>query len=111
MLDDKAVKSTKVVASLNFRMETYYYWDWEKDSVSFLQLTSRGIFSRGKVNLDEGKIVLLGRGIRPNGVSEFKQTFAIRLDGTLEDYFYRKEDGRWEQGHLIEYAREEPTTD
>jgi len=111
ILGGKVVKSTKQVASLDFSMETFYFWDWEKEAVSFLRLTSRGIFSRGTVSVDEGGVTLLGMGIRPNGVSEFKQTFVIRAGGTLEDYFYRKEDGRWEQGHLIKYAREETITE
>lgn len=110
ILGAKVVKSKKEVASLDFTMETYYFWDWEKEKVSFLQLTSRGIFSRGTVAFDEDKITLLGVGVRPNGVAEFKQTFAVRADGALEDLFYSKEDGRWRQGHLIEYTREEPQT-
>jgi hypothetical protein len=105
ILNGKVVKSTKEVAALDFTMETYYFWDWEKENISFLQLTSRGIFSRGTVTLDEAKITLSGRGIRSKSVSGFKQTFEIQSDGKLQDCFYRKNNDEWVQGHLIEYAK------
>jgi hypothetical protein len=107
ILNGNVIRSTKEVTALNFRMETLYYWDWEKETISFLQLTSRGIFSRGTVALAENRITLLGRGIRPDGISEFKQTFEIRPDGTLQDCFYRRDDGEWVQGHQIVYTRQE----
>lgn len=103
ILNGSVVKSTKTVAALDFQMETYFYWDWEKEHIAFLQLTSRGIFSRGTAGFINGKIELSGTGIKPNGVSEFKQTFEIKSDGSLKDYYYRKENGEWLQGHLIEY--------
>jgi hypothetical protein len=109
VLNGAVVRSTKEVTALNFRMETLYFWDWEKETISFLQLTSRGIFSRGTVEFAEDKATLSGRITRPNGVSEFKQTFKIQPDGTLHDYFYRKEDGQWVRGHFIVYDRQGPS--
>lgn len=107
ILDGKVIKSTKEVATLDFAMETYYFWDWQEERMSFLQLTSRGVFSRGTVAFEEGKITLSGTGVRPKSVSEFRQTFEIQADGTLQDYFYRKENGEWRAGHLIEYTKRE----
>ena len=107
VLNGAVIRSTKEVRSLNFRMETLYFWDWEKETISFLQLTSRGIFSRGSVAFAENKITLSGRSIRPNSVSEFKQTFEIRPDGTLHDYFYHRDTGEWKLGHRIVYTRQE----
>jgi hypothetical protein len=107
ILNGKVIRSTKEVAALNFRMETLYFWDWENETISFLQLSSGGTFSEGTVALAEKKITLSGRGIRPNGVSEFKQTFEIRPNGTLEDYYYRRDDDEWVQGHRIVYSRQD----
>ncbi len=106
-LDGNVIRSTKEVPALNFRMETLYFWDWEKETISFLQLTSRGTFSEGTVTLTEERITLIGRGIRPSGISEFKQTFEIRPNGTLEDRYYRRDDDEWASGHRIVYARQE----
>jgi hypothetical protein len=107
VLNGAVIRSTKEVTTLNFRMETLYCWDWEKEEISFLQLTSRGIFSRGTVAIAEDGMTLCGRSIRPNGVAEFKQTFEIRPDGTLHDYFYHRDDGEWKLGHRIVYSRQE----
>jgi len=109
VLNGAVIRSTKEVTTLSFRMETLYFWDWEEEEISFLQLTSRGIFSRGTVAIAEDKVTLSGRSVRPNSVSEFRQTFEIRPDGTLHDYFYRKDDGEWKLGHRIVYTRQERT--
>lgn len=107
VLNGAVIKSTKEVTTLNFRMETLYFWDWEKEEISFLQLTTRGIFSRGTVAVAEGKVTLSGRNIRPQSVSEFKQTFEIQADGTLHDYFYQRAGGEWELGHRIVYTKQQ----
>jgi hypothetical protein len=107
VLNGAVIKSTKEVTTLNFRMETLCFWDWEKGEISFLQLTSRGIFSRGTVAIAEDKMTLTGRSIRPDGAVEFKQTFEIRPDGTVHDYFYQRDDGEWKLGHRIVYTRQE----
>jgi len=107
ILDGKVVRSTKDVAALNFKMETYYYWDWEKETIKFLRLTNRGIFSNGRLTQDGDIITLSGMGTRPGGVSEFKQTFELRSNGKLSDHFYRKEKDDWVKGHVIEYSRPE----
>jgi hypothetical protein len=107
VLNGAVIRSTKEVTTLNFRMETLYFWDWEKEEISFLQLTSRGFFSRGTVAIVEDKMTLSGRSIRPNSVVEFKQTFEIRPDRTLHDYFYHRADGEWKLGHRIVYTRQE----
>ncbi|UCG52809.1 MAG: hypothetical protein JSW58_04450 [Candidatus Latescibacterota bacterium] len=110
ILNGNAIRSTKDVAALDFKMETLYFWDWENETISFLRLTSRGIFSRGTVVLEDDRITLLGTGVTSKGVSEFKQTFEIRSEGTLQDCFYRRDNGQWLQGHLIEYTRQEGNT-
>jgi hypothetical protein len=107
VLNGAVIRSTKEVTTLNFRMQTLYFWDWETEEISFLQLTSRGILSRGTVAIAEDKMTLSGRSIRPNSVVEFKQTFEIRPDGTLHDYFYQRADGELELGHRIVYTRQE----
>jgi len=106
ILNGSVIRSTKEVTALSFRMETLYFWDWEKETIAFLQLTNRGTFSRGTAELVENRVTLFGRGIQPNSVSEFKQTFEIQPDGTLHDHFYRREDGEWVQGHKIVYTGE-----
>ena len=107
VLNGAVIRSIKEVTTLNFEMETLYFWDWEREEISFLQLTSRGIFSRGTIETAEDKITLTGVSVRPNSVTEFKQTFEIRPDGTLHDYFYRKDDGEWRLGHRIVYTSQE----
>jgi hypothetical protein len=47
ILDGAVIRSTKEVTTLNFRMETLYFWDWEKEEISFLQLTSKRSFQQG----------------------------------------------------------------
>jgi hypothetical protein len=106
ILNGSGVRSTKEVTALNFRMETLYFWDWEKETIAFLRLSNRRIFSRGTVEFAENKVTLVGRGVLSNSVSEFKQTFEIQADGTLDDHFYRKDDGEWVRGHRIVYARQ-----
>ena len=103
MLDDKAVVETKSVAELNFEMVTYYYFDWEKDQVSFLSLLNKDLSSTGIVYAEKSKITLEGRTFYQGGSYEFRKSLELQKNGTLLEDFFRKKDGKWVQGHLIEY--------
>jgi hypothetical protein len=52
-------------------------------------------------------MTLSGKSIRPDSVSELKQTFEIQPDGTLHDYFYHRGDGEWKLGHRIVYTKQD----
>jgi len=41
ILNSKGVKETKVVPEVGFKMETFYYFDWEKNQTSFFHLSTK----------------------------------------------------------------------
>jgi hypothetical protein len=104
ILEGQAVRATKRVPEVNFTKETVYYWDPSQEAVRFLSLTSKGQVSTGSVSDENGRIVLIGSRIEASGGKEFKFSFEVLQDGTLEDRFYLKANGEWMQGHLIRYA-------
>ena len=107
ILEGQAVRATKEVPELNFTMETTYYWDPKKEEVNFLSVTNRGQLSSGIVYGTEGRIILLGTNIEASGNREFKLSFEVLADGTLEDRFFLKINEKWKQRHLIQYSAAE----
>jgi hypothetical protein len=102
-LDSKYVKQTKEVPELNFKMETFFFWDFELKQVSSLTLINRDMIARGQVKTEENKIALQSKTFKRSGTSESKQTFEINSSGQLEDYYFRKESDKWVEGHFILY--------
>ena len=84
-------------------METIFYYDWEKNQLSFLSLINKEMNSAGKVLYEDSKLVLEGKNFFNGGSGEFIKTYRINEDGKLIDNFYRKRGDDWIQGHLIEY--------
>jgi len=105
-LDGHVVKWVKRVDELDFAMETVFYWDAEIATIAFTQLASNGIHSRGTVEAEGGKIALVGFSIRSSALVEFRQTFEIMPDGTLEDRYYSRGSGDWIPEHVIVYERQ-----
>lgn len=103
MFESRALKEIKSVPELNFEMITYYYFDWETDQISTLSLLNKNMISKGLAYNEGDKILIKGRTYFKGGSAEFKKTFQLLDDGTLSDEFYRKKDGHWVRGHLIEY--------
>ena len=103
ILNSKGVKETKNVAELGFEMETYFYFDWDKNQISFLSLVNKEMNSTGKVLVDNSTIILEGKTFFNNGSNIFKKTYRINEDGKMIDSFYRKKGNIWIKGHLIEY--------
>ncbi len=103
ILNSKGAKETKSVPEVGFEMETYFYYDWEKNQISFLSLINKEMNSNGKVVAEGPKIILEGKTFYSGGSSEFKKTFEVNEDGKLIDEFYRKKGDGWIRGHLIEY--------
>ncbi|MCK5079732.1 MAG: hypothetical protein KAR09_07290 [Bacteroidales bacterium] len=99
----KAVKETKSVPDLGFEMETFYYFDWEKNHISYLSLVNKDMISTGYVIIENSNIILEGQTFFEGGSSEFKKSFELNDNGILVDKFYRKKEGSWVRGHLIEY--------
>lgn len=109
VLDSMAVKETKIVAELNFEMETYYFMDWEFNLISFITLMNKEMTSSGVMMIEKTTLVLEGISVFKNGSAKFKKTYEINSDGKLVDQFYIWNGNAWEKGHMIEYMLgEEP---
>jgi len=103
ILNGQAVKETKIVDELQFEMETYYYYDWEKEKILFLSLLNKEMYSVGRVIIDGSIFTLEGANIFNSGRTEFKKKYEITKLGKFYDFFFRKKDDQWIRGHLIEY--------
>ena len=88
ILNRQVVQWSKRVEALDFAMETFFYWDKELGSVAFTQLAGNGIHSKGVAEFENGLIALVGVVMQTWGIAEFRQTFEIMVDGTLEDRYY-----------------------
>ena len=102
-LDGKAVRVEKKVSELNFMMETVFFWDPEIQKISFVSLTNRGQVSRGTAVEEDGKLVLLGVSKAEGDSRDFKMSYCLMPDGSLEDRFFIKKGEEWQQRHLIRY--------
>jgi hypothetical protein len=105
VLEGRCVRLTKHVDELSFRMEILYYWDPGEQHVAFLSLTNRGQLSKGVAEQEGGLVVLYGESITKEARTPFKQSFEVREDGVLEDRFYGKPGGEWQERHLIVMKR------
>jgi len=100
----QVVRWSKRVEELGFSMETFFYWDSAAGRVAFVQFASNGNHGEGVVETEGRVLVLIGTSKRGSTSMEFKQTFEIVEDGTLEDrYFSRAGDG-WAAEHVIVYC-------
>ena len=104
VLDSKYVKQTKEVPELNFKMETFYYWDFELNQLSALTLINRNMIAKGRIISKDKMIESYSKTFKQSGATESKQTFNINASGQLEDYYFRKESEQWVQGHFILYS-------
>ena len=104
-LNEQVIKEIKVVPEVNFYCETYYYWDYEADQISYLSLMNKKMISRGTVIKKDGKLELIGKTFFTNGFQENKKTYEITEEGKLNDYFFRKSKGEWQHGHYIQYIK------
>lgn len=102
-LAKKVVKEMKDVPELDFHMETYYYFDWKNDNISFLTLLNKDMVSSGKVVMGGQKIMQIGTNYYDGGSQEFKKTYEINDEEELIDLFYRKKGDMWIRGHVIRY--------
>lgn len=103
ILEGKAVRIVKKVPELNFMMETLCFWNPGEKTIDYVSLTNRGQLSKGRVSIDEGRVVFVGVSVEAGGNRDYKITMEARGDGSLEDRFFLKRDGQWHQGHLIQY--------
>jgi len=103
-LDKHVVNMIKTVPELDFRMETIFYWDYEKNQISTLSLVNKAMISKGTVVKTDDLLEIMGKTFFNNGSQEYRQTFEISDDGYLQDYFYRKTNNNFIQGHFIKYA-------
>ncbi|GEM_PF-1603265 len=111
ILDGHAIRMVKDVEAADFRMETIYVWDPQAGNVSYLTQTNSGQISTGIVRAENGLIIQEGVNHYDDPVTEYRYTFTVTPDGTLEDRFYHREEGAWIQGHLIVYEPgEKPAT-
>jgi hypothetical protein len=106
VLGGQVVQWTKRVEAVDFTMETYFYWDAELRSVAFTQLASNGIHGKGVVEFEDGVIALVGGAMQTLGRVEFRQSFEIMSDGSLEDRYYTRSGSGWCPEHVIVYRTE-----
>ena len=104
ILDGQVVRWTKRVEAVGFSMETFFYWDAELDAVAFIQLSSNGVHGRGEVEFEDGVIALVGVAMQTWAPVEFRQTFEVLSDGTLEDRYYTRVGTKWSPEHVISYS-------
>ena len=103
-LNEQVVKEVKTVPGVDFQKETYFFWDFESNQISFLSLMNKALISKGYVTKNNGKLELKGKTFFKDGFQEFKQVYEITGDGKLKDYFFRKSNDKWMQGHFIKYT-------
>jgi len=106
ILDGQVVQWTKRVEAVDFTMETFFYWDAELGAVAFTQLANNGIHGKGVVGFEDGVIALVGVAMQTWGLVEFRQTFEVMEDGTLEDRYYSRVGVDWSPEHVIVYRTE-----
>jgi hypothetical protein len=104
ILDGRAIRYTKEVPQVGFSAEGLYYWDPVDSTLAFLMLSSKGHVGEGTISTDAGMITLKGVTVYGLDSYEFRTTFEVREDGTLEDKYYRKYSTGWRQGHLIRHV-------
>lgn len=102
-LDSAYVKQIKEVPALNFKMETYFFWDYELSQISTLALANRKMISKGKVILGKDSFEIHSTTSYNDKSTNSKQVFYISANSQLEDRFYRMKDEEWTLGHLIVY--------
>ncbi|NQV17542.1 MAG: hypothetical protein HQ534_03260 [Armatimonadetes bacterium] len=105
-LNNNVVIEIKSVPEVDFYCETYYYWDFEPDQISYLSLMNKKMISKGMAIFDNGKLKLSGKTFFPDGVQENKKTYVINEARKLEDRFYRKSKSKWIMGHFIQYSEQ-----
>jgi len=103
ILNGQVIQWTKRVEALDFAMETFFYWDKELEAVAFTQLAGNGIHSKGVVEFEDEVMTLIGVAMQTWGIVEFRQTFEIMPDGTLEDRYYSRRGTGWSPEHVIVY--------
>ena len=103
ILEGQVLKSIKRVEAADFTMETLYYWDPSQSAVRYIGLTNRGQLVRGLVSLDEDVFVLTGEQANRDEVVNYRQTFELLDDSTLEDKFRTLGDDSRNAGHVIHY--------
>jgi hypothetical protein len=99
------VIQSKKVPELNFLRDTYFFIDMETGMLSFLTFMNKDLVSKGRVTAENNIIILNGITYFDSGKYEFKQSFKINENGCLEDFFFRKTNGKWKQGHFIKYTK------
>ena len=106
ILDGHVVQWAKRVEAVDFTMETFFYWDAELGAVAFTQLANNGVHGKGVVEFENGVVTLVGVARQTWGLVEFRQTFEIMEDGTLEDRYYSRCGADWCPEHVIVYRTE-----
>ena len=104
-LGGHVVKWLKWVDELEFAMETVFYWDAAVETIAFTQLASNGNHSTGTATFEDGRLTLTGLSMRPSELVEFRQTFEMMPDGTLEDRYYSRGSNGWIPEHVIVYEQ------
>ncbi len=102
-LNENYVKQVKDVPEINFKMETYFYWDYELKQISSITFVNKAMLSKGSIEMADNKLVHNYKLFFSQGYSQSKQTLEINDSNKLIDYFYRQRSGEWTQGHHIEY--------
>jgi hypothetical protein len=84
----------------------FFYWDGERQQLISLIVTNNGLLGHANVSWDDGKIVLLGKMVGPDGTTmKQKETFELLSDERLRFISYTPSDTGWVQRRVLEYTK------
>lgn len=100
-LDGVAVRRITAARAIGYSDETLIYWDPHKEEFAFFEVTNRGHIARGVVVAEQHVYTFRGQYIKPEGITEFRNTLTLLPDGGVQDEWYNLRDGAWELGHSV----------
>lgn len=101
--DGTIIKFTGRTPDRNSNSEGYIYWDRGVQKIAVLIVHNKGIYQRGLVEAENGKIIIKGTISFPERTFDFKNTLEITADGKLIDRWFQNAFGDWRPGHVIEF--------
>lgn len=104
ILNGSAVKVTTSIPDIQSYNEGLLFWDRDEKKIALFIINSRGIYTKGFVSADSGKIMMEGVINFPERKFSFKNTFEFASDGTMVDRWFQNAFGDWRPGHVVEFT-------
>lgn len=101
--DGTVVKFTGSTPELNANSEGYFYWDRQEQKVAVIIINNKGIYQKGFVTVEDGKLTSCGTISFPERTFDFKNIFEFTNDGKLIDRWFQNAFGSWMAGHVIKF--------